>query len=271
MIHIYLYNEPTAHTLDLGTLVTYLRQLVPEHYVESREEFLHYYLSHQPQESEATIMHLARGMARAKVRRPDRLELNPQPLLGEIEYERRRLTNPQRKSFGLLYDGLQVMHLFRELIPREESSLRGVHIIFTQQLLGTWEEGDQRFHARAAIYGFPSIISLSGLVEAPAKPREYYLLKQQYAALGMPDASLALQAEFRSRCLDHDDERLTEVAKGYLLQAIFNQLLGKPFCEDGHCRLFNAHWQEEMLRAQLEGPYELCPHHQQLLGELRGL
>ena len=27
------------------------------------------------------------------------------------------------------------------------------------------------------------------------------------------------------------------------------------------CPLYNAHWQEEMLQAQLKG--ELCPHHQE--------
>ena len=41
-------------------------------------------------------------------------------------------------------------------------------------------------------------------------------------------------------------------------------LTGEPFCEDPACRLFNAHWQAEMLRAQLEGP-DYCERHQELL------
>jgi len=35
------------------------------------------------------------------------------------------------------------------------------------------------------------------------------------------------------------------------------------------CPLYNAHWQEEMLQAQLNG--ELCPHHQEELRRLRSI
>jgi hypothetical protein len=51
------------------------------------------------------------------------------------------------------------------------------------------------------------------------------------------------------------------VLKGYVLQAVFYQATGEAFCDDPDCRLFNAHWQEEVLRAQRDVPYDLCPRH----------
>ena len=61
--------------------------------------------------------------------------------------------------------------------------------------------------------------------------------------------------------VDHGDPRLTELLKGYSMQAVFYHLVGEPFCEDRDCRLFNAHWQEEMIRAQLQSGEDFCPEH----------
>jgi hypothetical protein len=113
------------------------------------------------------------------------------------------------------------------------------------------------------VYGIPSIISTTGVVEAPAKPREYYLLKQQYGMLGKDP--LELKDRFKGRFIDYEDERLTEVMRGYAMQAVFYSLIGDPFCEDKGCRLYNAHWQEELIFAQLEGEYEFCPRHTELI------
>jgi hypothetical protein len=44
-------------------------------------------------------------------------------------------------------------------------------------------------------------------------------------------------------------------------------LTGEAFCDDPACRLFNAHWQEEMLRAQLADNY--CGRHRAWLREIR--
>ncbi|MEK7281374.1 MAG: DUF6775 family putative metallopeptidase, partial [Chloroflexota bacterium] len=142
----------------------------------------------------------------------------------------------------------------------QERGLRHLHLVFTNQLLATWE-GD-RHHLRVAVFGFPCLISTAGLVEAPAKPREYYLLKQQYAALGMADAAvIGLEQELQDRILRYDDPRMTEVMKGYAMQALFYHLSGDPFCADPQCRLFNAHWQEEVIAAQLKSG-RFCPAHQ---------
>jgi hypothetical protein len=189
-----------------------------------------------------------------------------EPLYGEIEYEKRRILGKTR-SFGILYDGFHLLRIFGEIMSREECSLEFVHIFFTNRLFATWDDSDKRYHLRTSVYGIPSIISTTGLVEAPAKPREYYLLKQQYERLGKDLTEL--KDRFKGSFIDYEDERLTQVIKGYAMQAIFYSLTGDPFCEDKGCRLYNAHWQEELIFAQLESGYEFCGRHTKSLDSLR--
>ncbi|MFC1938628.1 DUF6775 family putative metallopeptidase [Chloroflexota bacterium] len=48
-------------------------------------------------------------------------------------------------------------------------------------------------------------------------------------------------------------------------RARITSLVGDPFCEDKGCRLYNAHWQEELIFAQLGAGYEFCESHTRLL------
>jgi len=262
----YLYDEPEAASLDLPSLRDYVKRLLPPLDVVTRPGFTAFHLQGLPDETAAG---LAADFARAKVRNPMRRDLDFPPLPGEVQYERRRLTEAG-KAWGILYDGYSVMGILQRLIPPAERSLGHIHVAFTNQLFGTWGEGDQRYHARVSVYGFPSLLSTTGIVEAPAKPREYYFLKQQYTSLGMQDAAAAgLDSEFRGRFIAHGDERLTEAMKGYVVQAIFHSLHGDPFCDNEGCRLYNAHWQQEVIAAQIEGDYEFCPRHREMLRQLR--
>jgi len=89
--------------------------------------------------------------------------------------------------------------------------------------------------------------------------------------LGKGDAGvLGMKGKFAGKFIDYDDERLTEVVKGYCLQALFFHLTGDAFCEDKNCRLYNAHWQEELIAAQTGGDYELCPFHEKILSRYKG-
>ncbi len=265
---VYLYSEPTAATLDFSSLSDYVKRILPPLKVVVRASFIRFHLSPLTEEALST---LAQDFARAKVRNPLSQARDFPPLPGEVEYERKRLTDPNSKAWGILYDGYKLTGILHRLIPRAERNLSHVHVVFTNQLFGTWDEHDQRYHARVSVYGFPSLLSSTGIVEAPAKPREYYFLKQQYSALGMPDATATqLNTQFQGQFIDHGDERLTEVMKGYVMQAILYRFWGDPFCQDKGCRLHNAHWQQEVISAQLEGPYEFCPLHQERLQQLLG-
>lgn len=271
-IHIYLYDLPAVPIFRLKDIASYLAALLPQMalVLPGRTEFLTHHLEPMgPAEREEALAWLARAWAEAKVRNPMSYESNIQPLYGEIEYEKRRLATAGRSIKGILYDGFQVSQTLAKLIEKNERNLSNIHIIFTDQLLGTWEDSDRRYHARVSVYSTPSLISTTGLVEAPAKPRAFYLLKHQYTALGMDDAAeVGLKQEFAGQFIDYNDPRTTEVLKGYALQAIFWHLTGDPYCPDIHCRLFNAHWQEEVLKSQLGGDYDLCPTHQDMLKQL---
>ncbi|KUO39759.1 MAG: hypothetical protein AVW06_00285 [Hadesarchaea archaeon DG-33-1] len=260
-LHIHLYDDPSIKNLKLSDISSYLKEKLGEVHVDVRGSFIT--VSNELLES------FAKRLASAKVRDLGNLNVRFEPLYGEIEYEKGILKEPSRRSFGILYDGFRLQMVIRDLISSEERGPEQVHIIFTNRLFGTWDEDDMRYHARVSVYGFPSIISTTGIVEAPAKPKEFYLLKQQYAALGKTDVPLeVLKEKFRGRFIDYDDERLTEVMKGYVMQAIFFHLTLEPFCSDKRCKFYNAHWQEEVLEAQLKPP-EFCEKHERALEQLR--
>ncbi len=257
---IHFYNG--SKSLDMEEIIRYLEKWFTNIKPNLRGEFITHHLSGLSSERRGEVIkNLAMRFAQGKVRNPTLRERNEGPLLGEVEYERRRLCNPEKNSFGILYDAFSLYEIYLSLIPEEEST--HIHLIFTDQLLGTWDEGNRRYHARVGIYSFPSILSVTGVIEAPAKPREFYIKRE----LGLD--FLRLKEEFKGRFIDYDDPRLTEVMKGYTMQALFFHLIGDPFCEDKNCRLYNAHWQEEVIQAQLKKDYEFCKRHKRILTQIK--
>jgi len=206
---------------------------------------------------------LAKEYARIKVKEPGKKFILGSPLQAEIDYEKRRIGDPNWRIFGILYEGVWYQRIVSESMAEGELDFDRCSILFTNQLFVTWDRDDRRYHARVSLYGFPNLISTTGLVEAPAKPKEFYLKKQ----MGMPTE--LLKEEYQGRFLDYGDSRMTEVLKGYAMQTLFFHLSGEPFCEDRDCRLFNSHWQEEVLHSQLNGQYEFCPRHEAVLKTLR--
>jgi len=186
-----------------------------------------------------------------------------EPMYGETDYELRALGGDARIG-GVVYDGRRVEEILISLL-RSGNELETATIVMTDRLVSTYSQDDMRHHLRTVMLGFPSIISVPGMVEAPAKPREYYILKQRLesAAGGIFDAEL-LKSAFEGRFLDYGSPEMTEVAKGLALQAILYHLTLKPFCADKRCRLFNAHWQEDLLSSQSRSP-GLCQKHSRLI------
>lgn len=256
--YAYLYDDPSTENLDLSELADYLMGKSIFKKVETREPLVKNY----PGSTED----LAEKFAKARVRNPETPKADFDPLLGEIRFEEELVQNPPKKVSGILYDAPNLMDVLHELLPENEKNLSHLHVIFTNRLFGTWSQDDYRYHARVSIYGFPSLISTTGIVEAPAKPKEFYQLKQRYAAMGQSVPLESLKKEFQGKFIDYNDERLTEVMKGYLMQAVFHHFTSEPFCSNENCRLFNAHWQEEVLKAQLTEP-EFCSEHEKTIGE----
>ena len=115
------------------------------------------------------------------------------------------------------------------------------------------------------IGGNPAIISTTGIVEAPAKPRRYYLEKLTEALF---EQNRETDTKYKGEFLEHHDPRTSDVIEGYLLQAIFYHETGDIFCEQKNCRLYNAHWQEDLLFSQLENK-GFCNRHLKILNELK--
>ena len=99
--------------------------------------------------------------------------------IADIKQPFEKQPNQERDNMTMmtipLYDGFVMQKMFAEMIPIEELSLDHIHIILTTLLTCTFSEDDWRYHGRAVICGTPSIISITGIIEAPAKPREFYL------------------------------------------------------------------------------------------------
>ena len=161
------------------------------------------------------------------------------------------------------YDGFELQKVFRECLPA--ISAETLYIVITDRLTCTFDADDFRYHARAIICANPAIISTAGMVEAPAKPRQYYI--DVMTSLSKEDAHVALE-RYRGRFLERDDPRIPAVMEGYLLQAVAYHATGEAFCHDRECRLYNSHWQEDLLRLQLKTK-RLCPRHEDVFWQLR--
>ena len=207
---------------------------------------------------EAARADLAGRLCRCRVINPHQAPCPRRLLKPEMDYETRVVEGRTRATAGVVYDGNELQRIAFGCLARAERDPEAVHIWFTERLFATWHEDDRRYHARASVYGHPSIISASGMVHAPARGRQHYLARR----LGMSPSSGAEPGG--EDFLRHEDPRTTEMAKGYAMQAVFHVLFGEPFCDAPTCRLFNAHWQSEMLAAQLGEP-EYCSRHEQMI------
>jgi hypothetical protein len=192
---------------------------------------------------------LAPGFARIKVFDPNCDEMNPKPFPAEIDFEMRKLTSCRCGS-GTVYSGNHYALILRKHLPEIFFDIRAKPVLITPEYLATFEASEKRWHLRYGIFSVPTIISLNGIIEAPARPREYYLAK-----------SMGLQPDHDDKFVTGDDPRLPRILAGIILQAWWYYHDGNPFCPDPNCSLYNAHWQEELINSQKDEPYILCPEH----------
>ncbi|ADB60350.1 hypothetical protein Htur_1464 [Haloterrigena turkmenica DSM 5511] len=205
---------------------------------------------------------LAERFAEARVPSPyDRKTGNT--MLGTIRYEERALEHPEREG-GVLYDGAQVQRALNSALPAAERDLETLHVAILDRAIGTWGDHDGRWHKRVNVLGQPALISVPGLYEAPAKPEEYYKEKQRHALLsGDAPPREVLENQVEGEFLIEDDPRTTDALKGYVLQAYHYLETGEAFCAQEGCRLYNAHYHEDLIEAQLREP-AFCTAHARL-------
>ncbi len=260
-IRIHFYDDPSTRHLDVEELSRYVTEKTSFRKPDVRRPLV--------EGKKISKNDLARKFAKSRVRNLGKTKEDFEPLYGEIRFEENLIENPGKNISGILYDGFLLTKIFRDLISANERNYFHIHIIFTNRLFGTWDDNDRRYHARVSVYGFPTIISTSGIVEAPAKPKEFYRKKRELASLGNTSGAIdRAKKNFEGRFVEYNDNRLMEIMKGYAMQAVFYHLTSNPFCEKKYCRLYNAHWQEEVLRAQLESP-EFCESHKKMIENLK--
>ena len=162
----------------------------------------------------------------------------------------------------VMYDGFEVQNIISDIITENDSDQNNLHIVFTNKLTCTYDTADSRYHGRSVICSNPAIISTTGMIEAPARPREYYFEAMKYKIQGLNIQDV--KKKYSEKFLDYHDNRLSKISEGCLLQAIFYYMTGDAFCDSLDCRLNNAHWQKDLLYSQLKIG-KLCNKHQALL------
>ena len=187
------------------------------------------------------------------------------PSIEEIEFEKNSFQNSSKIKNIIMYDGFEFQKILSDLISEDENLTNNFHLIFTNRLMCTYDYDDYRYHGRAIICSNPSIISITGIIEAPAKPKEYYIELISKIVQGLNLDSI--KKKYQGTYLEYHDERISTIVEGYAMQALFYYLTGEPFCELKECRLFNPHWQNELLHSQIEIG-KLCKKHQKILVDL---
>lgn len=246
---IFLYDEPSVPQIKIDSLAEFIESKTKAA-VEVRQSFLKHF------KADKKVFHKISSCKIFNLYVPYEMHI---PTEEETALEEGPTSNI------VLYDGFEIANVFKGCIPDSEFSEEMFHLIFTSRLTCSYDYDDYRYHGRAVICSSPSIISTTGIIEAPAKTREYYLKVHEKISQGLNLD--VLKDEFRGRFLEYNDPRLDLVARGYALQAIFYHITGMPFCESKECMLYNAHWQEDLLLTQIKIG-RLCKHHQSVLDSL---
>ncbi len=183
------------------------------------------------------------------------------PSTEEIQVEKEN-KDMSKEEIMTIYDGFELQNIIIKNIPITGKVL---HIILTNKITATFDESDFRYHARALISSNPTIISTTGIIEAPAKPKKYYL---ELMTSFSKDKIKEIREKYQGEFLEYHDLRLNEIIEGYLLQSIVYYKTGEIFCKDRNCRLFNAHWQKDLLHSQIENK-TICQKHMKIINQIK--
>ena len=253
---VFLYDEPSIPEINIDALGEFIKEKFCVT-VAIRSKFFEFFKD--------PTRNIAYELAASRIFNPLTPFEKHNPTPEEVTFEENSFTNTTSANNIVMYDGFEFKQVIENTIPQSESNSDMFHIICTDKLTCTYDYDDYRYHGRAVICSNPAIISITGMIEAPAKPREYYLKMFESVSQGLNLD--VLKNQFKGRFLEYHDVKLNEIIRGYAMQALFYYLTGKPFCESRDCRLYNAHWQEDLLHSQIESS-NLCHKHQKILDEI---
>ena len=250
---IFLYDEPSVPELKLDDLCKFVQNTFSVS-VEKRKNI--FSLANEQ---------IANKLASCRIFNTKKPFEIHSPTKEEIEFELASFYDSRKTENIVMYDGFEFQRIVSELVSDYEATLDKLHIVFTNKLTCTYDDSDYRYHGRAVICSNPAIISTTGIIESPAKPRGYYLELISNVVQGVNVETM--KKKYQGTYLEYNDKRFSTISEGYLLQAIFYYLTGEAFCDSRECRLNNAHWQSDLLYSQLEVG-RLCEKHQKALEQL---
>ena len=248
-----LYDEPAVPEIKLTKLAEFLENTFLKK-VETRENILKFANKNTAYKiAECKIFKLRKDFEKHK------------PTSEEILFEESNFSDTLKTENIVMYDGFHLQKVLAELISDKENSEKIFHVFFTNKLTCTYDYNDYRYHGRALIGANPSLISTTGIIEAPAKPRDYYFDLMTNFTQGINVDTI--KKKYQGTYLEYHDSRLSKIIEGYLLQAIFYYETGDSFCDKKECRLFNAHWQKDLLYSQIKSGI-LCEKHSKVLDNM---
>lgn len=192
--------------------------------------------------------------------------INPNNINKQLYFQNKLAKEFSFEENIVMYDGIILQKLYQEILGKIglEFNLSELYIIIIDDLIGSFDEIDWKYHARSIICGNPTLISTSGLIYGLAKPKDYYLKLICYYRV--PQILKTLKKEYRGRCIENNDERINSIVEGLAIQSIYYFIKGDSFCDDPTCRLFNSHWQEEILRLNFNKIF--CKKHLDIIRKL---
>jgi len=191
-----LYNEPTISQIQLERLAVFLKKTFSVQ-VEIRDSILKF-----------SKKDTAAKIASCRIFNLIKPYEIHNPSIDEIIFEEENFEDSTKTENIVMYDGFEIQKALTELIPKDERSWNLFHIFFTNKLTCTYDYSDYRYHGRALIGANPSIISTTGIIEAPAKSREYYLDLMSNFTQGINVDSI--KQKYKGTYLEYNDTRLSK-------------------------------------------------------------
>ncbi len=249
---IILYDEPSVSKLDLKNIQQFIRETFGIN-SEIRENIFKKLNEKKQQKIEDCIV--------LDLKKPFQKQSQ---LIKDISTDAENMKTSKEREISI-YDGIELNQVIEEIVPFEENIEKILHIIFTDKLIGTFDYDDYRYHARVWVGSNPIVISTTGIIEAPAKPKQYYIdLMTNFSN----ELEETIREKYKGEFLEYNDPRLPKIIEGYLIQSIMYCETGDVFCNDVKCRLFNAHWQKDLLISQIKNP-SLCDQHTKILTKIK--
>ena len=247
-----MYEEPTVPEIQLKKIKKFITDTFPIE-IEIRKNFFQF-----------SNEEMFEKIANTRIFDFKKQFKKHSPTIDDIQTEKENKDMSKNEDM-ILYDGFELQKIITKFIPINENIDDILHIVFTNKLTCTFDERDFRYHARALIGSNPAIISTTGIIEAPAKPKQYYLdLMTSFSKEKIEE----VKRKFKDKFLEYHDSRLHEIVEGYLLQSIIYYETGEPFCDNKECRLFNAHWQKDLFYSQIENK-KFCKKHLETINKFK--